>query len=110
MATAASMEAGQVIRSKVGAAVIKTKANPIDLLTEVDGEVQALLESAINDAFPAHGFLVRDYSPPSPPLLPHQPSRSDAEVNMRWRTGHVLLRRCRACADCPTPTHASLSR
>jgi len=76
VATAASVEAGEVIRTKVGAAVIKTKANPIDLLTEVDGEVQTLLEGAINDAFPAHGFLVCDHSPSA--LLPH-----DSGVSIR---------------------------
>jgi fructose-1,6-bisphosphatase/inositol monophosphatase family enzyme len=85
VATAASVRAGEVIRTKVGAEVIKTKANPIDLLTEVDGEVQTLLEAAINDAFPAHGFLVCERSPPT--LVPHQSSRSAAEVTRAGACG-----------------------
>lgn len=44
---------------KVGAAVIKTKANARDLLTEVDGEVQRIIEARVAEAFPQHGFLVR---------------------------------------------------
>ena len=44
---------------KVGAKVIKTKANARDLLTEVDGEVQRIIERRVAEAFPQHGFLVR---------------------------------------------------
>jgi myo-inositol-1(or 4)-monophosphatase len=44
---------------KVGAEVIKTKANARDLLTEVDGEVQRIIERHVAEAFPMHGFLVR---------------------------------------------------
>jgi myo-inositol-1(or 4)-monophosphatase len=44
---------------KVGAEVIKTKANARDLLTEVDGEVQRIIERHVVEAFPTHGFLVR---------------------------------------------------
>lgn len=44
---------------KVGAEVIKTKANARDLLTEVDGEVQRIIEAKVAEEFPHHGFLVR---------------------------------------------------
>jgi myo-inositol-1(or 4)-monophosphatase len=43
---------------KVGADVIKTKVNARDLLTEVDGEVQRIIETRVAEAFPEHGFLV----------------------------------------------------
>ena len=43
---------------KVGADVVKTKANARDLLTEVDGEVQRIIEARVTEAFPQHGFLV----------------------------------------------------
>jgi fructose-1,6-bisphosphatase/inositol monophosphatase family enzyme len=42
----------------VGADVIKTKGNPQDLLTLVDSEVQDILEQAVKQNFPSHGFLV----------------------------------------------------
>eukprot|EP00976_Prorocentrum_cordatum_P107455 1194643-Prorocentrum_minimum.AAC.4 len=63
VAIAAAKNGGEVIRKKVGADVIKTKGNPQDLLTEVDGEVQEILESAVKQAFPAHGFLVSAHVP-----------------------------------------------
>lgn len=43
---------------KLGADVIKTKVNARDLLTEVDGEVQRIIETRVTGAFPEHGFLV----------------------------------------------------
>lgn len=43
---------------KLGADVMKTKVNARDLLTEVDGEVQQIIETRVNRAFPEHGFLV----------------------------------------------------
>jgi fructose-1,6-bisphosphatase/inositol monophosphatase family enzyme len=46
--------------------VIKTKGNPRDLLTEVDSEVQAIIEEAVSSAFPDHGFLVSPVTPISP--------------------------------------------
>lgn len=55
----AAKEGGAVMARKVGAAVIKTKANARDLLTEVDGEVQRIIEARVAEAFPQHGFLVR---------------------------------------------------
>jgi fructose-1,6-bisphosphatase/inositol monophosphatase family enzyme len=32
--------------------------NARDLLTEVDGEVQRIIEARVTEAFPGHGFLV----------------------------------------------------
>jgi myo-inositol-1(or 4)-monophosphatase len=32
--------------------------NARDLLTEVDGEVQRIIETRVAEAFPEHGFLV----------------------------------------------------
>ena len=59
VAVRAAKEGGAVMARKVGAAVIKTKANARDLLTEVDGEVQRIIEARVAEAFPQHGFLVR---------------------------------------------------
>jgi len=59
VAVRAAKEGGAVMSKKVGAAVIKTKVNARDLLTEVDGEVQRIIEQRVADAFPNHGFLVR---------------------------------------------------
>lgn len=55
----AAKEGGTVMARKVGAEVIKTKANARDLLTEVDGEVQRIIEAKVAEEFPHHGFLVR---------------------------------------------------
>lgn len=59
VATEAAQQGAAVIRQKTGAEVIKTKGNPRDLLTEVDSEVQSIIEGAVTAAFPDHGFLVR---------------------------------------------------
>ena len=53
----AAKEGGNVMSRKVGADVIKTKVNARDLLTEVDGEVQSIIETRVAQAFPTHGFL-----------------------------------------------------
>ena len=58
MAVGAAKEGGIVMARKVGADVIKTKVNARDLLTEVDGEVQRIIETRVAEAFPEHGFLV----------------------------------------------------
>lgn len=57
VAMRAAREGGAVMSEKVGAEVIKTKANARDLLTEVDGEVQRIIERHVAEAFPTHGFL-----------------------------------------------------
>jgi hypothetical protein len=46
-----------IVRSRLGAEVVQTKASRGDLLTAVDGEVQALIEAHVRDAFPTHAFL-----------------------------------------------------
>lgn len=48
----AAKEGGAVMARKVGAAVIKTKANARDLLTEVDGEVQRMHRGSRGRGFP----------------------------------------------------------
>lgn len=57
VAVEAAKEGGNVMSRKVGADVIKTKVNARDLLTEVDGEVQSIIETRVAQAFPTHGFL-----------------------------------------------------
>ena len=57
VASAAGREAAQIVVSKLGADVLKTKASRGDLLTAVDGEVQELIEARVRDAFPDHAFL-----------------------------------------------------
>lgn len=56
-----AVEAGRAssatVRAKLGAEVLKTKASRGDLLTAVDGEVQAIIEQHVRTAFPAHAFL-----------------------------------------------------
>jgi|TARA_B110000003_G_C16579360_1_gene507446 myo-inositol-1(or 4)-monophosphatase len=58
VAVGAAKEGGIIMARKVGADVIKTKVNARDLLTEVDGEVQRIIETRVAEAFPEHGFLV----------------------------------------------------
>lgn len=57
MARDAALAAGADMRDSVGAAVLKTKANPRDLVTEVDGRVQRVIADAVRASFPDHGFL-----------------------------------------------------
>ena len=57
VAEAAGQAAAVVVRAKLGADVTKTKASRGDLLTEVDGEVQRIIEAHVADAFPSHAFL-----------------------------------------------------
>eukprot|EP00193_Tetraselmis_chui_P010390 CAMPEP_0177770176 /NCGR_PEP_ID=MMETSP0491_2-20121128/10768_1 /TAXON_ID=63592 /ORGANISM="Tetraselmis chuii, Strain PLY429" /LENGTH=298 /DNA_ID=CAMNT_0019287339 /DNA_START=358 /DNA_END=1254 /DNA_ORIENTATION=+ len=66
VATEAAQKSAKIIREKTGADVIKTKGNPRDLLTEVDSEVQAIIEDAVSSAFPEHGFLGEESVPPGP--------------------------------------------
>jgi len=53
----AAKEAGELIRKRLGADVIETKLNTMDLLTEVDGKCQNIIENIILGAYPEHGFL-----------------------------------------------------
>lgn len=53
-----------IMLEKLGADVVKTKANTRDLLTEVDPEVQRVIEDAVAAAFPDHGFLGEESVPP----------------------------------------------
>lgn len=56
-AVRAARAAGELILAGRGADVRKTKANPRDLLTEVDGACQKVIEAHVSEAFPEHGFL-----------------------------------------------------
>ena len=53
----ASKAGAAVMVAKLGADVVKTKANSRDLLTEVDDEVQVMISDAVRAAFPDHGFI-----------------------------------------------------
>lgn len=57
VAIAAGRASSETVRAKLGAEVLKTKASRGDLLTAVDGEVQAIIEQHVRAAFPAHAFL-----------------------------------------------------
>ena len=57
VATEAGSAAAAVVRARLGADVIKSKASRGDLLTEVDGAVQRLIEEHVLAAFPHHSFL-----------------------------------------------------
>ena len=63
VATDAAKLGAAVMLDKLGADVVKTKANARDLLTEVDPEVQRIIESSVADAFPTHGFLGEESVP-----------------------------------------------
>ncbi|CAN0369874.1 unnamed protein product [Ectocarpus sp. 6 AP-2014] len=53
----AASEAGALMKAKVGADVLKTKFNPKDLLTEVDGQCQRVIEKVVSKQFPDHALL-----------------------------------------------------
>lgn len=54
----AVLAAGALVRARVGAAeVVATKKTARDLVTAVDGEVQAAIRSALLGQYPAHAFL-----------------------------------------------------
>lgn len=57
LAQSAGREAAVMVRQRLGAEVLSTKASRGDLLTEVDGAVQELIERSVADTFPTHGFL-----------------------------------------------------
>jgi myo-inositol-1(or 4)-monophosphatase len=57
VAVDAGRASSATVRSKLGASVVKTKASRGDLLTEVDGEVQNIIERHVARAFPTHAFL-----------------------------------------------------
>lgn len=46
-AVRAASEAGTLMKSKIGAEVVKTKYNPKDLLTEVDAQCQNVIEKVM---------------------------------------------------------------
>lgn len=45
------------MKANVGADVLKTKFNPKDLLTEVDGQCQTVIEKVVSKQFPEHALL-----------------------------------------------------
>lgn len=53
----AASEAGALMKANVGADVLKTKFNPKDLLTEVDGQCQTIIEKVVSKQFPDHALL-----------------------------------------------------
>lgn len=53
----AANEAGTLMKTKIGADVLKTKFNPKDLLTEVDSECQRIIEKVVATQFPGHALL-----------------------------------------------------
>ena len=57
VAVDAGRASSATVRSKLGASVVKTKASRGDLLTEVDSEVQSIIERHVAQAFPTHAFL-----------------------------------------------------
>eukprot|EP00941_MAST-03F_sp_MAST-3F-sp1_P002880 g2880.t1 len=57
VAEAAAREAGRHMKRNCGANVIKTKSSHADLLTEIDGECQKIVQGYIYRFFPTHDFL-----------------------------------------------------
>lgn len=57
VATDAAKLGAAIMLEKLGADVVQTKANARDLLTEVDPEVQAVIEARVRATFPDHDFL-----------------------------------------------------
>jgi myo-inositol-1(or 4)-monophosphatase len=64
VATDAAKRGATIMLEKLGADVVKTKANARDLLTEVDPEVQRIIEGTVSEAFPTHRFLGEESVPP----------------------------------------------
>jgi myo-inositol-1(or 4)-monophosphatase len=64
VATDAAKRGATIMLEKLGADVVKTKANARDLLTEVDPEVQRIIEGSVSEAFPTHRFLGEESVPP----------------------------------------------
>ena len=64
IATDAAKLGATIMLEKLGADVVKTKANARDLLTEVDPEVQRVIQSTVVSSFPSHGFLGEESVPP----------------------------------------------
>jgi len=56
-ACAAAREAGVIMRDRLGADVVETKAGFKDLLTEVDALCQQAIEAAVSARHPSHAFL-----------------------------------------------------
>ena len=63
VAEAAGREAAALVKARLGADVIKSKASRGDLLTAVDGEVEQLIEERVRAAFPSHDFLGEESVP-----------------------------------------------
>jgi len=63
VATDASKLGATIMLDKLGADVVKTKANARDLLTEVDSEVQRVIEQRVRKTFPTHDFLGEESVP-----------------------------------------------
>lgn len=63
VAEEAGRAAAAIVKDKVGADVIKSKASRGDLLTEVDPEVERLIEATVKASFPSHGFLGEESVP-----------------------------------------------
>ena len=57
VAEEAGRAAATMVKARVGADVVKTKASRGDLLTEVDGAAERLIEARVRAAFPTHAFL-----------------------------------------------------
>lgn len=62
-ATRAGRAAGSLIVQKVGAEVVKEKANARDLLTAVDSECQRVIEETVMAHHPTHAFLGEESVP-----------------------------------------------
>ena len=62
-ATRAGRAASTLIAQKVGAEVIKSKANSRDLLTAVDAECQQVIEAAVLEDHTSHAFLGEESVP-----------------------------------------------
>jgi myo-inositol-1(or 4)-monophosphatase len=57
VAEEAGRAAATMVKARLGADVVKTKASRGDLLTEVDGAAERLIEARVRAAFPTHAFL-----------------------------------------------------
>jgi len=63
VATDSAKLGATIMLTKLGADIVKTKANARDLLTEVDPEVQLVIENRVRETFPTHGFLGEESVP-----------------------------------------------
>uniref|UniRef100_A0A060SYN8 Inositol-1-monophosphatase n=1 Tax=Blastobotrys adeninivorans TaxID=409370 RepID=A0A060SYN8_BLAAD len=69
-----ALEAGNLIREKTGKVEFDDKKNAIDLVTEIDKAVEALVSSSLRDQFPDYEFMGEESYVPGQTVLTDAPT------------------------------------